>query len=63
MILQVNVSDDMKDRIDRVAKEIGLSRSALCAYFIGQSVSSYEKTYSILATSTVESLRKVSDEA
>lgn len=36
MKLQVNVNDDLVKEIDDYAKAIGMSRSSLCAYFIGQ---------------------------
>lgn len=38
MKLQVNVNDDLVKEIDKYAKAIGMTRSALCAYFIGQGI-------------------------
>lgn len=43
MRAQVNLSDDMVVRVDKIAKTYGVSRSALCSMFIGQMVSNTEK--------------------
>lgn len=43
MRLQVNVSDEMVSRIDRIAGLMGVPRSSLCAVLIGQGIMSYEK--------------------
>lgn len=45
MKLQVNVSDELVGRIDKYAQMMGVSRSALCAMFIGQGVMGYDKAY------------------
>lgn len=47
MRIQVNVSDEMVKRIDVIASLLGVSRSAMCAVFIGQGVVSYEKASSV----------------
>lgn len=36
--LQITMPDDMVARIDKIASEMGMTRSQLCAYFIGSSV-------------------------
>lgn len=46
MRVQVNLSDDMVKRLDMYAELMGVSRSSLCAQFIGQAVLSYDKAYS-----------------
>lgn len=43
MRVQVNLSDEMVKKVDDYAKMIGVSRSALCSMFIGQSIMSYDK--------------------
>lgn len=48
MKVQVNLSDEMVSRVDVVAKNIGISRSAICAYFIGQGISQIENSYKIV---------------
>lgn len=48
MKVQVTVSDEMVNKIDKYANLMGVSRSALCAMFIGQGIMGYEKTYEIL---------------
>lgn len=48
MRVQVNVSDDLVKKIDEYAKVMGVSRSALCSVWIGQSAMSYEQSFSIV---------------
>lgn len=48
MRVQVNLSNEMVKRVDKIAEDYGLTRSALCATFIGQCVMSYEKTFNVL---------------
>lgn len=36
--LQIAMPDEMIERIDKIANEMGMTRSQLCAYFIGNSV-------------------------
>lgn len=43
MRVQVNVSDELVAQLDEYAKAVGLSRSALCGYFIGQGMFSLQK--------------------
>ena len=42
MRVQVNLSDDMVNRVDRIAKDYGVSRSALISTFVGQMVNNTE---------------------
>lgn len=48
MRIQVSVSDQMVERLDKIAAEMGVSRSALCSTFIGQAVLAHEKTYTMV---------------
>lgn len=48
MRLQINIADSMVEQIDYYAKEMGVSRSALCATFIGQGVMAYNTSFSVL---------------
>ena len=48
MKLQITVSDELVEQIDKYANMMGISRSALCATFIGQGVMNYNKSYQIL---------------
>lgn len=48
MRIQVIISDEMVKRIDKYAKMMGVSRSALCSVFIGQGVMGYDKTFDIV---------------
>lgn len=43
MRVQVNVSDDLVKELDEYAASVGISRSALCAYFIGQGMYGIKK--------------------
>ena len=36
--IQVNISDKLVSEIDEYAKAVGMTRSSLCAYFIGQGI-------------------------
>lgn len=49
--LQVSVSLEMLDKIDFYSKKMGVSRSALCAMFIGQGIMGYE-----ISSSSVQSV-------
>lgn len=44
MKVQINLSDDLVAKIDKYAKAMGVSRSALCGVWIGQTVMSMERT-------------------
>lgn len=48
MRVQVNLSDEMCASVDRYAKSMGVSRSALCSMLIGQGIMSYDKSMDIL---------------
>lgn len=48
MRLQINVSDDMVQRIDYWAKKIGVSRSSFCAMAIGNAVMGYDKSVELM---------------
>lgn len=48
MRLQINVADEMVTRIDDIAGQMGVSRSALCSVAIGQYIMSLDKTMDIL---------------
>lgn len=50
MKLQVLVSDEMASRIDKRAKEIGVSRSAFCAMLIGQGLNGFDKAEDIISS-------------
>lgn len=43
MRVQVNIADDMVEKIDSYASKFGCSRSSLCSVLIGQGIMSYEK--------------------
>lgn len=48
MRVQVNISDEMVNRLDVIAKQMGVSRSALCSMLIGQGVMTYESSMQIV---------------
>ena len=48
MKLQVNVNAELVAKIDSYAKMLGVSRSALCAVFIGQGLAAYDKSFETL---------------
>ena len=48
MRIQVNLSDNMVKRVDALAEDMGVSRSAFCSLIIGQYVMNYEKSVDVL---------------
>ncbi len=48
MRVQVNLSNEMSEKINMYANKMGVSRSALCSIAIGQYVMSMDKAYSIV---------------
>lgn len=52
--VQVNLNDDVVKKIDSYAKAIGVSRSAVCAMWIGNAVLGVDKA--------TETLQRVSDD-
>lgn len=48
MRCQVNLSDEMVERVDLYAKKMGVSRSSLCSILIGQGIMTFDKSLDIL---------------
>lgn len=48
MKVQVNVSDELVKQIDDYAALMGISRSSLCAIFIGQGILAYNKSFKMI---------------
>lgn len=48
MRIQVNLSDELIESLDKYAQMMGISRSALCATFIGQGVMGYNKSFQVI---------------
>ena len=48
MKVQVNVSDDFVAKIDKYAKAMGVSRSALCSRLIGQGIMGFDKSFQVI---------------
>lgn len=49
MRVQVNLSDEMVKNVDKYAKQMGVSRSALCSILIGQGIMNYDKAMDIIS--------------
>lgn len=49
MRCQVNLSDEMVEKVDMYAKKMGVSRSALCSMLVGQGIMSYDRSMDILS--------------
>lgn len=62
MRIQVNVSDQLAKEIDEYANAIGMSRSSLCAYFIGQGLFNVNKGIE-LASGALQSYAKIAADA
>lgn len=52
--MQITASEEMVEKIDKIAKSMGISRSALCAVYIGQGLATYE--------ASLKSLDRMSDD-
>ena len=50
MRVQVNLSDEMVNKVDTYSSKMGLSRSALCCYLIAQGILGLDKSMSMLDT-------------
>lgn len=59
MKVQVNLSEEMVERVDAQAKSIGLSRSGLCAVAIGQYIANCDNALSIASALPKEYLEMV----
>lgn len=59
--VQVTLSEDMVQRVDDYAKSMGISRSALCATFIGQGIMSYDKSFDIISSAAVSGMNKIAE--
>ena len=44
------MSDELVSKVDSYAKKMGVSRSALCAMFIGQGVMTFDKSFDIMTS-------------
>lgn len=62
MRLQITINDEIVKKIDKYAKLIGVSRSAMCATWIGQGVMGYDKANELINGQTVEFLKDVTKE-
>jgi len=61
MKVQVNISDDMVEKIDSLANKMGVSRSSLCAMAVGQYILSFEKSMSILENMGTDAVKFLKD--
>lgn len=50
MRIQVNLSDELVKKLDEYSGMMGISRSALCATFIGQGMLGYQKSFEVMDT-------------
>lgn len=48
MRVQVNLSDEMVNKVDMYAHKMGVSRSALCSVLIGQGIMNFDTSTDIL---------------
>lgn len=49
MRVQVNLSDEMVNKVDSYARKMGVSRSSLCSMFIGQGIMNYDNSMDLLS--------------
>lgn len=48
MRIQVNLSDEMVQKADYYSKRMGLTRSGMLAYMIGQSLMTMDKSFEVV---------------
>lgn len=58
MKVQVNVSDEMVEKVDYWAKTMGVSRSAFCAMAIGNAVLGYEKSLELMENYAIKAVEE-----
>lgn len=46
--ITITVSDESVEKLSYYGEKMGMNRSALCAYFVGQGLLSMDKAYSVL---------------
>lgn len=64
MRINVNVSDELNNKIENYSKQFGVSKSQFCSMLIGQGVMSYDKTFDMmggLKDSIQEQMKKAID--
>lgn len=64
MRINVNVSDELNNKIENYSKQFGVSKSQFCSMMIGQGVMSYDKTFDMmggLKDSIQEQMKKAID--
>ena len=49
MRCQVNLSNEMVERVDFYAKKMGVSRSSLCSMLVGQGIMGYDKSMDVIS--------------
>lgn len=48
MRVQVNLSNEMVEKVDQYSRKMGVSRSSLCSVLIGQGIMSFDKSMDVL---------------
>lgn len=61
MRLQITISDEIVEKIDKYAKMLGISRSAICATWIGQGVMGYDKANEMINTEMMKGLEQITE--
>lgn len=46
--ITITVSDESVEKLSYYGEKMGMNRSALCAYFVGQGLLSMDKAYSLI---------------
>lgn len=49
MRVQINLSDEMVEKVDSYALKMGVSRSALCSMLVGQGIMGYDRSMDLLS--------------
>lgn len=58
MRVQVNLSDELVQQLDEYAKAVGMSRSGLCSFFIGQGMFGISRTFEVATSVLREAVKQ-----
>lgn len=61
--INIGLSSDLDDRLNKISQMYGMSKSALCVYFIGQGVTSIETSYNRVQSIGIKDIESIINSA
>lgn len=61
--INIGISSDLDDRLNKISQMYGMSKSALCVYFIGQGVTSIETAYNRFQSIGIKDIESIINSA